>query len=165
VAGAHIRNVAQRAELIKEPYMANVTRFGPIEDAFDELFRGFFVRPVSFENTGTTGASAAQFRIDVTENDKAYTVNAEIPGVRKEDISITIDGEHVAISAEVKKEKDVKNGERTLRTERYYGKVYRAFTLEQAVDEATAQAKYENGVLEVTLPKKAVVAAKRITVQ
>jgi HSP20 family protein len=157
--------VARRAEPIKERYMANITRFGPIEDAFDELFRGFFVRPVSFENPGTTGAAAAQFRIDVTENDKAYTVHAEIPGVRKEDISITIDGEHVAIGAEVKKEKDVKNGERVLRTERYYGKVYRAFTLEQAVDEASAQAKYENGVLEVTLPKKAVVAAKRITVQ
>ena len=145
--------------------MANITRFGPIEDAFDELFRGFFVRPVSFEGPGTAASTAAQFRVDVTENDKAYTVHAEIPGVKKEDISITIDGDHVAISAEVKKEKDVKNGERVLRTERYYGKVYRAFTLEQAVDEATAQAKYENGVLEVTLPKKAVVAAKRISVQ
>lgn len=145
--------------------MANITRFGPIEDAFDELFRGFFVRPVSFEGPGTAAASAAQFRVDVTENDKAYTVHAEIPGVKKEDISITIDGEHVAIGAEVKKEKDVKNGERVLRTERYYGKVYRAFTLDQPVDEATAQAKYENGILEVTLPKKSVVAAKRISVQ
>ncbi|HET9663550.1 MAG TPA: Hsp20 family protein [Burkholderiales bacterium] len=145
--------------------MANITRFGPIEDAFDELFRGFFVRPVSFEGPGTAAASAAQFRVDVTENDKAYTVHAEIPGVKKEDISITIDGEHVAIGAEVKKEKDVKNGERVLRTERYYGKVYRAFTLDQPVDEATAQAKYDNGILEVTLPKKSVVAAKRISVQ
>ena len=141
--------------------MANVTRFRPSEDAFDELFRGFFVRPVSFEGP----AAAAQFRVDVTENEKAYTVQAEIPGVNKEHIIITIDGENVAISAEVKKEKDVKNGERTLRTERYYGKVYRAFTLEQPVDEASAQAKYENGVLEVTLPKKAVAAAKRISVQ
>lgn len=141
--------------------MANMTRLSPIEDAFDELFRGFFVRPVSFE--GPT--AAAQFRVDVAENDKAYVIQAEIPGVKKEDIGITIDGEHVAISAEVKREKDARNGDRQLRTERYYGKVYRAFTLEQAVDEATAQAKYENGVLEVTLPKRAVVAAKRITVQ
>jgi HSP20 family protein len=141
--------------------MANVARFSPIEDAFEDLFRGFFVRPVGFEGPG----APAQFRVDVAENDGAYKVHAEIPGVKKEDINIMIDGEHVAISAEVKKEKDVKNGERPLRTERYYGKIYRAFTLEQAVDEATAQAKYENGVLEVTLPKKAVVAAKRITVQ
>ena len=141
--------------------MANVTRFRPIEDAFDELFRGFFVRPVSFEGPAT----AAQFRVDVTENDKAYTVHAELPGVNKEDISITIDGENVAISAEVRKEKEAKNGERVLRTERYHGKVYRAFTLEQPVDEASAQAKYENGVLEVALPKKAAAAVKRITVQ
>lgn len=147
--------------VIKENIMANITRVSPIEDAFDELFRGFFVRPVSFEGP----AAAAQFRVDVTENDNAYVVHAEIPGVKKEDISITIDGEHVAIGAEVKKEKDVKNGERQLRNERYYGKVYRAFTLEQPVDEATAQARYENGILEVKLPKKAVVAAKRITVQ
>ena len=141
--------------------MANMTRLNPIEDAFDELFRGFFVRPVSFEGP----AAAAQFRVDVSENDKAYVIQAEIPGVTKNDISITIDGEHVAIGAEVKREKDAKNGERQLRSERYYGKVYRAFTLEQPVDEASAQARYENGVLEVTLPKRAVVAAKRITVQ
>lgn len=141
--------------------MANLTRFSPIDEAFDELFRGFFVRPVGFEGQN----APVQMRVDVTENDNAYRVHAEVPGVRKEDINITIDGEHVAISAEVKKEKDVKDGERLVRAERYYGKVYRAFTLEQPVDEATAQARYDNGVLELTLPKKAAVAAKRITVQ
>ncbi len=141
--------------------MANITRFNPLDDAFDELFRGFFVRPVSFE--GQT--PPAQFRVDVTENDGAYTLHAEIPGVRKDDISITIDGDQVAIGAEVKKEKDVKDGERVLRSERYYGKVYRAFTLGQPVDEAGASAKYTEGVLELTLPKKAATAAKRITIQ
>lgn len=141
--------------------MANITRFSPIDEAFDELLRGFFVRPVSFEGQN----APAQFRVDVSENENAYRVHAEIPGVKKEDINITIDGEHVAISAEVKKERDVKDGERVLRSERYYGKVYRAFTLDQPVDEASTQAKYDNGVLEVTLPKKAAVAAKRITVQ
>ena len=59
--------------------MANITRFSPIEDAFDELFRGFFVRPISFE--GQT--APAQFRVDVTESDKAYRMHAEIPGVKK----------------------------------------------------------------------------------
>ena len=142
--------------------MANITRFSPIDEAFDELFRGFFVRPIGVEGQS---AAPAQFRVDVTENDKAYRVHAEIPGVKKEDINITIDGEHVAISAEVKSEKEVKDGERILRSERHYGKVYRAFTLDQPVDETSAQAKYENGVLEVTLPKKAAAAAKRITVQ
>lgn len=141
--------------------MANITRFNPLDDAFDELFRGFFVRPVSFEGQNPP----AQVRVDVTENDNAYVLHAEIPGVRKDDINITIDGDQVAISAEVKKEKDVKDGERVLRSERYYGKVYRAFTLGQQVDEAGASAKYTEGVLELTLPKKAATAAKRITIQ
>lgn len=141
--------------------MANITRFTPFEDTFDDLFRGFFVRPLSFE--GPVGA--AQFRVDVSENDKAYTLRAEIPGVKKDDIAITIDGDTVAISAEVRQEKDVKNGDRVLRSERHYGKVYRAFTLGQAVDESAASAKYADGVLELTLPKKAAVQAKRITIQ
>ena len=141
--------------------MANITRFSPFDDAFDDLFRGFFVRPVGFESP----VGAAQFRVDVSENDNAYTLRAEIPGVKKEDINVTIDGDTVAISAEVKHEKDVKDGERMLRSERYYGKVYRAFTLGQAVDEAGANARYANGVLELTLPKKAAVQAKRVTIQ
>jgi HSP20 family protein len=142
--------------------MINLTRFSPLDDAFDDLFRGFFVRPVGFEGhpsgTGT-------FRVDVSENDKAYTLRAELPGVKKEDINITIDGDTVAVSAEVKHEKDVKNGERVLRSERYVGKLYRAFTLGQTMDEASAAAKYGDGVLELTLPKKAAVQAKRITIQ
>jgi HSP20 family protein len=141
--------------------MANITRYSPFEQAFDELFRGFFVRPVALEGP----AGAAQFRVEVSENEKAYTVRAEIPGVKKEDISVTIDDDTVAISAEVKNEKEVKNGERVLRSERYYGKVYRAFTLGHAVDEAGTSAKYLNGVLELTLPKKAAEQARRITIQ
>jgi len=141
--------------------MANIARFTPFDDTIDDLFRGFFVRPISYE--GANGA--AQFRVDVTESDSAYTLRAEIPGVKKNDINVSIDGDTVAISAEVKNEKDVKNGERVLRTERYYGKVYRAFTLGQPVDETTTAAKYAEGVLELTLPKKAAAQAKRITIQ
>ena len=141
--------------------MANITRFNPFDDTVEDLFRGFFVRPVSYEGP----AGAAQFRVDVSENENAYTLRAEIPGVKKEDISVTIDGDTVAISAEVKNEKEVKNGDRVLRAERYYGKVHRAFTLGQAVDETAANAKYADGVLELTLPKKAAVQAKRITIQ
>ena len=141
--------------------MVNITRFTPFDDTLDDLFRGFFVRPVS--NEGPAGA--AGFRVDVSENDTAYTLRAEIPGVRKEDINITIDGDTVAVSAEVKHEKDVKNGDRVLRSERHYGKVYRAFTLGQAVDETAATAKYSDGVLELRMPKKAAEQAKRITIQ
>jgi len=141
--------------------MANLTRFSPFDEAFDDLVRGFFVRPVSYEHP----AGAAQSRVDVSEYEKAYVLRAEIPGVKKEDINVTIDGDTVAISAEVKNEKDVKNGERVLRSERSYGKLYRAFTLGQALEEAGTHAKYAEGVLELTLPKQAAVQAKRIAIQ
>ena len=141
--------------------MATLTRF---DDAFDDLLRGFFVRPVGFEGTQKQ-AAPAQFRVEVTEGEQAYTLRAEIPGVKKDDINISIDGDQVAISAEVKNEKDVKEGERVLRSERYYGKVYRAFALGQPVDENGAAAKYADGILELTLPKKAAAQAKRIEIQ
>lgn len=141
--------------------MVNIARYSPLDDAFDQLFRGFVVRPVGVPNEDTT----AKFRADIAENDKAYTVHAELPGVKKEDIQISIDGDQVSISAEVRREKDVKEGERVLRTERYSGKFYRAFALGGTIDEATASARYVDGVLELTLPKKAVAAAKRITIQ
>ena len=141
--------------------MANITRF---DEAFDDLLRGFFVRPVGYEG-GVPQPQVGQFRVDVSEDENAYTIRAEIPGVKKDDISISIDSDQVAISAEVKNEKDVKDGERVLRSERFYGKVHRAFQLGQTVDENAANAKYSDGVLELTLPKKAATSAKRITIQ
>ena len=138
----------------------NVAAFDPFEDPFEDLFRGFFLRPMNLEPRAL--GQQAQFKIDVTENDKEYRILAELPGVRKEDISVTTDGNEVAISAEVKNEKDVKDKEGTvLRSERHYGKVYRAFTLGQEVDQAGAHAKYSDGVLELTLPKAATESAKK----
>jgi HSP20 family protein len=139
--------------------MATLTRFSPVDDAFDDLFRGFFMRPVRME-----GMPEMQIRMDVKEDDRGYTVHAEIPGVKKDDIHVTIDGNQVAISAEVKNEKEVKEGEKVLRSERYYGNVSRAFTLGQDVDEGTAQARYNDGVLELTLPKKTAARAKRLSI-
>jgi HSP20 family protein len=141
--------------------MLNIQRFNPLEDTFENWFRGV---PVWLPSPERRAPEQAQFRMDVSENDREYQVLAELPGVKKQDISITINGNEVAVSAEVKHEKVVKNGETVLRAERYYGKIQRAFTLGQEVDEATAQAKYNDGVLELTLPKKAVAAAKRLTV-
>jgi HSP20 family protein len=138
--------------------MIHVTRFTPFNDSFDELLRGFLVRPTADEGT------AQSFRVDVREDDNAYTVYAEIPGVKKEDIHVTIDADQIAISAETRKEREVKEGERVLRAERHYGKFYRAFTLGQAADEDKAVAKYADGVLELTLPKKAAVSARRLSI-
>lgn len=141
--------------------MVNITRFTPFDDAFDNLFRGFLVQPVSREDTG----ALAKFRVDIAEDEKVYTVYADLPGVKKDDIHIAIDGEQVSITAETRAEKEVKEGNRVLRTERHVGKYHRAFALGHALDEAAASAKYTDGVLEVTLPKKAAPTAKRITIQ
>jgi HSP20 family protein len=103
--------------------------------------------------------------MDLKEDDNAYTVHADIPGVKKEDIHVNIEGNQVSISAETRMEKEEKKGEKVLRSERYCGKVARSFTLAHDVDESKAQAKYSDGVLELTLPKKAASAAKRLAIQ
>ncbi len=129
------------------------------DDTLDELFRGFLVRPSAYEN-----AFARPVRADVSENEAAYRISAELPGVRKEDINVTIQADTVSIAAEVRQEKEVKDGEWVLRSERRPGKVARTFAFEQEIDEARAEASYHDGVLELVLPKKAVAARKRLTV-
>jgi len=145
--------------------MANILRYSPADTAFDDLFRGFFMRPVRFPARFDEVQSDMQIKLDVKENDKSYNVHAEIPGVKKEDIHVTIEGNQVAISAEVKNEKEVKEGEKVLRSERYYGKVSRAFSLDHDVDESTAEAKYNNGVLELNLPKRTSTQSKTLSIQ
>ncbi|MEI7612288.1 MAG: Hsp20/alpha crystallin family protein [Betaproteobacteria bacterium] len=140
--------------------MANILRYNPSDETFDDLFRGFFMRPVRFD-----GAQDVQIKLDVSEDSKAYTVHAEIPGVKKEDISVTIDGGQVAISAEVKNQKEIKDGEKVIRSERSYGKVSRSFALAQDVDESSAEAKYNDGVLTLTLPKLTTARSKNLTIK
>lgn len=140
--------------------MSNILR----RDPFDDLFRGFFVRPVSLGNENTPSAETPAIRMDVKENPEAFLVHAELPGVKKEDIHVTIDGNLVAISAEVKQEKEVKDGERVLRSERYFGKVSRSFQLAQDIDDEKAVAKFADGVLELTLPKRAAATSKRLAI-
>lgn len=143
--------------------MANISRYDPFDFAvepFDDLFRGFF-RPV---RAATNSEAAVQIKMDVKEDEQAYTVHAEVPGVKKEDIHVTIDGNQVSLSAEVKRESESKDGEKLLRSERYYGKAYRSFTVSNDIDDAAAEAKYQDGVLELRLPKKATAAAKRLEI-
>ena len=141
--------------------MSNVTRFDPFNDLVDDLFRGFLVRPMYNE----ARAEAPRMKVDVAEKNGAYTVSAELPGVRKEDIQVTIDGAQVTLSAEVKREKEVtEEAGQVLHSERLFGKVSRSFALPHEVDEAAAEAKFRDGVLELTLPKKAAAARKQITI-
>jgi HSP20 family protein len=142
--------------------MANINRFDPFNELVDDLFKGFLVRPVAYNGRDE---ALPRMKVDVAEKNGAYTVAAELPGVKKEDIQVTIDGAQVTLAAEVKREKEASQDERVLHTERVYGKVSRSFTLPQEVDEARAEAKFRDGVLELTLPKKAAVARKQVTIQ
>ncbi len=138
--------------------MANISR----RDPFDDLFRGFFVRPVEFNGAQP---QAPSIKMDVKEQGDAYLVHAELPGVKKEDIHVVVDGNLVSLSAEIKQEQEFKEGERVLRSERYYGTVSRSFQLEQELDDAKASARFNDGVLELTLPKRIASPSKRLTIE
>lgn len=148
--------------------MANITRWNPFRELarFDpftdveDFFKDFGMRPA------WRGLEVEpQIKMDVSEDDKGFTVKAEIPGVRKEDINVSIDGNLVSISAETKHEKEEKEGKKVVRRERYYGSVSRSFTLGQDVDMNKAEAKYEDGVLVLALPKKPGAETKKLTVR
>jgi HSP20 family protein len=141
--------------------MANITRYDPFGDLVDDIFRGFVVGPAGFE----AAAPVRRMKVDVAEQNGEYKVVAELPGVKKEDIKVNIDGDQVSITAESRAEREEKDGERVLHSERIFGTVSRAFRLNQEIDEARASARYADGVLELTLPKKATAAAKQLTIQ
>ena len=138
--------------------MANITRIDPLED----LFRGFFVRPVDFNGSPQ---QAPSIKMDVREEGDNYLVHAELPGVKKEDIHVVVDGNQVSLSAEVKQEKESREGDRLLRSERYFGKVSRSFQLGQEIDDSRAIAKFTDGVLELTLPKRQASPNKRLNIE
>lgn len=149
--------------------MSNITRFNPFSnelarfDPFldvDDIFNRFMMRPLLSEGMKIE----PQIKMDVKEADGKYMVNAEIPGVSKDDIHVTVEGNRVSISAEVKQEKETKEGERVIRCERSYGMASRSFTLADEVDQSKVQAKYNNGVLELTLPKKPGSTRKEISI-
>ena len=142
--------------------MSNLKLFDPVfGDNFDSAFRRFFSRAQI-----DSDLPQMKMRVDVTENDEGYAVKADIPGVKKEDISVRIDGNVVQIDAEVKRESESKDkGGKVLRSERYYGNISRSFSLADDVDEAKAEAKYAEGVLTLKLPKKTTAAARKVAVQ
>jgi HSP20 family protein len=137
--------------------MANITRFNPF-DLLSDFDKGYFVRPFSFPG------GELQMKIDVKEDDKSFTVNADIPGVKKEDIHVEVEGDQVTVRAETKQEKEEKKGEKVIYSERSYGAVSRSFSLPADVDEKGAKAEYKNGVLNLVLPKKANGSARRLEV-
>jgi HSP20 family protein len=145
----------------QEDIMRSLISYDPMTDLnTDELFRGFF-KPVRWE-----GAPApVMIKMDVTEIPNGYLVHAEMPGVRKEDIDIAIEGNQVTITAEVKRETEKKEGDRVLRSERYFGNVYRSFTLPAELDESKCEATYDKGVLALKLIAKAAAPGRKLEVR
>ena len=140
---------------------ALTTRPYGIDDFFPELFFRRLTRPFEI-----APAISGEIKIDITENDKDYEVRAEIPGAKKEDIRISVDGNFVSISAEAKKEKEEKaKAGRLLVRETSYGAVSRGFSLGSEIDDKGVVAKLEDGILKLTLPKREGAKARRIEVQ
>ena len=139
--------------------MTALTRIDPFDQLLPEAFRRWS-RQLRLPDDGP-----AEIRVDVTENDKDYQVRAEIPGAKKEDMRVHVDGNFVSISAEVRKDKEEKSGGRVLVRESYYGRVSRGFSLAHEIDDKAVAAKLEDGVLKLTLPKREGSGARTIPIQ
>ena len=141
--------------------MTALTRPERFEDLFPDFFRRMGL-PARF-----AGELPTDIRIDLSENDREYLVSAEIPGARKDDIRVVVDGNYVSISAEVKKEVEDAHADkgRSLLKETCRGSVQRAFTLAHDVDDQASKAKFENGVLRLTLPKRASAASRLLSIE
>ncbi|EFK95566.1 heat shock protein Hsp20 [sediment metagenome] len=147
--------------------MSNLNLFEPrlfqpgLSDPFESMFKRFMA-PLRMEMEN----GSLDMRLDVTEIDGTYKVRADIPGVKKEDINVRIDGNVIQIGAEARKQKETKEKDgKVLRSERWEGAVSRTFSVAQDVDETKATAKYEDGVLTLELPKKAGSSSKQLQIQ
>lgn len=138
-----------------------VSRGSLFDDFFKDIAPGFYVRPLHGDNL----PAPSQIKVDVKETEGGYTVQAEVPGVPKEDIHVAVEGNVVSLRAEVRQLDQKTEGEKVLRSERYYGSVARSFQLPAEIDAAQAKAKYDNGVLTLTLPKKLNNAAQRLNIE
>jgi HSP20 family protein len=140
--------------------MNTLTRFDRMDNLFPELFRRW-ARPMQLLDDNTP---PSDIRVDISENDKEYLVSAEMPGAKKDDILVSIDGNYVSISAEINKEQEEKHG-RSLVRETYHGTVSRGFTLASDVDDKAAVAKLDDGILRLTLPKREGTGSRTLKIQ
>jgi HSP20 family protein len=131
----------------------------PFAAAFDDVLRGFFARPAQRQQPAVRA-----IRFDVAEQGNAYVVTAELPGYKKEDVQVEIDGARVSITAEAKAQNETREGEKVVYSERYTGKAVRSFELSSEIDSEAASAKYENGILILNLPKKTAETRKLLNI-
>ncbi len=118
-----------------------VSAYNPFRD-FEEMSRSFW------DNTNVSA-----FRTDITEKDGTYVLEADLPGFKKEDISVDIDKDCLTITAEHKSEEKEENADSYIRRERYYGSYTRSFNV-KGIDTEAITAAYNDGVLTLTMPKK-----------
>jgi HSP20 family protein len=145
-------------------------RPSPIEDQFGRMVENLFEDMLAPYAAGTAAPRWAMEgvttpRLNVIETDKAFEVQAEMPGVKKEDVKVTIENQRVTIEAEAKQETEQREGEHVVYAERTAQKFLRSFTLPADVDDSAAEARMENGILTLILPKKQGSSAKKLTVQ
>lgn len=150
--------------LIRSDPFAELVRFDPFRldplRSIDDMMKEFSLMP------GMRGFEAEpRIRMDVEETDKDYVIKADIPGMKKENIKVAIEGNTVSIQAQTTTEQEQKEGGNVVRRERYLGQQYRSFTLPQEIDEQGAQAEYESGVLKLSLPKKSGSISKTLSIK
>lgn len=141
--------------------MSQLTRFP--RNLFGDLMAdapslGYLIRPLHGEGL------PSEFKVDIKENPQSYVVHAELPGVNKEDLQVTVDQGVLTIATEVKQHDRQTEDDKVVRSERYFGSVSRSFRLPLEVEQSAAKASYENGILELTLPKKQAQGGRRIEV-
>ena len=145
--------------------LTTALRRDPFGSLFDEFLDDTWLRPEWTTLPRTAEApSWMRARMDVVDKGESYQITVDLPGVKKEDIDVSVEGAHIAITAESRYETPVKEGEKLLHAERFAGSYARSFELPTEVTESGAGAVFENGVLTLTLPKRAPVASKRLPI-
>lgn len=137
-----------------------ISRSHLFDDLFKDFTSGFFVKPLQTEVL----PAPSQIRMDVKESQDTYTIEAEVPGVAKENIHVTIDGNTVTVNAEVRKD-EIRSGESSLCSERYYGTVSRSLSLPASINSQQSRAHYDKGVLTLTLPKTSPSSTRELQIQ
>src|SRR5882757_9851098 len=152
--------------LSEEIVMAyTLARRDPFGSLFDEFFTDFFARNGAPAARGTELPAAVRARLDVIDKNDKFEILVDLPGVKKDDIQVTIEGPRVAITAESKSQKEDKNGDRVLHAERFAASYARTFELPAEVTEDGAEASFDNGVLKLALPKRATITSKRLAIK
>jgi HSP20 family protein len=144
----------------QETMMGNIKRYDPFSieplgDMLQSMLRNLRIGP----------DTELPFKVDVAESDSSFTITADLPGVKKEDINVSVDRGTVMISAKLERASEVKEGDRVIRQERYSGSMQRAFTLDGNIDTKKIDASFQDGVLRLVLPKKESSTQQRITVR